>query len=913
MWKDCWLAGSFFSEKNQNITKAARGLPSQWLQCDDWLGERIEETTNESNNARTNNAGEDTKKIQKTPDLAPYIIGVPHTKGPKELCENLHVWKVEHPSVVPMMSIPLPHKAEGALGLVGSGSKSSSSNTGSTEDRIVLVTNNGQGHLLLPKMESNFAGIEYPPGYQVLTDNIEYIEDEEATDHTILDDSRGKDNGGDETEDLEIDLLGHGDDDESMDEELREAMRQSLLEHKKHEVALKHDEYVDILGTDREKDENFLPCRPEPYLRQMINTVFEGEETSENEIEEKEEKLNFATSGEASNFNGPDQSESSTAEAIKPKMTDAMFISVLELMPNMPKPKPPLEEDCLSFTTTKVVVAMNPVLPTRPGRGRKSRAANLETMLKASINPYLQSMMLSRQGVAVNGQGSTLRIVNNGARTNPQASARVNGDPYSSCDSSDAVLNGKRSMSPRQATNDDEAAVVMGLLGLSPCHATNVPSNTFVSSDSKEGEIGVSTSNGQQKESAYLNSSSLSLLGVKNEDNQVVSALSSDRGSAVEGSECMTESAIEKSKTGTFSKHCSACRGRHVIHSCGKRSLPIDYEEIARAERERKEKEEEEKKRIRAEKRRLADQKRREAKKQKQRELEEQRLREEKERLEEEQRRRLQEDFASQDLNRLRREQIVASYANHIALDRSPQTQAMNGMHPAEFPQSQQLETPTSSYSNDLGQNTLTLNMDDVYQRTAAPQATASLNRSPQPQIGTSFFDHGTQHVQQATPNANVTTSKPTQSPLAQAALPSVSETLASADALLGLASLAELTPTEPERPSYDSSAKTTSPHYGEPSVNQYNVPSFAASHGFSVYATANETVSSDFGGEVKRGIPSYATIRGQYSNGSPNDVASAMTNTLAATSAFCNGYTQKTDESNEHSWPARSNEHEQR
>jgi hypothetical protein len=901
MWKDCWLSGSFFSEKNKNIAKAARGLPSQWLQCDDWLGERIEETTNEINNARINDAVEDTKKNQKTPDLAPYIIGVPHTKGPKELCENLHVWKVEHPSVVPMMSIPLPHKAEGALGLVGSGSKSSSSNTGSTEDRIVLVTNNGQSHLLLPKMESNFAGIEYPPGYQVLTDNIEYIEDEEATDHTILDDSRGKDNGGEETEDLEIDLLGHGDDDESMDEELREAMRQSLLEHKKHEVALKHDDYVDILGTDGEKDENFLPCRPEPYLRQMINTVFEGEETSENEIEEK---LNFSTSGEASNFNGLDRSESSTAVATKPKLTDAIFISkVLELMPNMPNmPKPkPLEEDCLSFTTTKVVVAVNPVLPTRPGRGRKSRAANLETMLRASINPYLQSMMLSRQGVAVNGQGSTLKIVNNGARTNPEASARINGDPHSSCDSSDAVLNGKRFMSPRQATNDDEAAVVMGLLGLSPCHATNVPSNTFVPSDSKEEEIGISTSNGQQKESAYLNSSSFSLLGVKNEDNQVVSALSSDRGSAVEGSECMSEIASEKSKTGTFSKLCSACRGRHVIHSCGKRSLPIDHEEIARAERERKEKEEEEKKRLRAEKRRLADQKRREARKQKQRELEEQRMREEKERLEEEQRRRLQEDFASQDLNRLRREKIVASYANHIGLDRSPQTQAMNGMHSAEYPQSQQLETPTSSYSNDLRHNAVTQSMDDGYQRTATPQAAASLNRSPQPQIGTSFFDHGTQHVQQATPNASVTTSKPTQSPLSQAALPSVSETLASTDALFALANLAELTQTEPERSSYDSSGRTTSPHYGASSVNQYNVPSFAASHGFSVHATKNETVSSDFGGEVKPGIPSYATIRGQYSNGSPNDVASAMTNTLAATSSFCNGYTHKTDESNEH------------
>jgi len=246
----------------------------------------------------------------------------------------------------------------------------------------------------------------------------------------------------------------------------------------------------------------------------------------------------------------------------------------------------------------------------------------LETMLKASINPYLKSMMLSRQGVPVNGHGSTLKTATIGARANflalPDESKdklksysksfsgtaetklddgkeRIDGESSSSIDSSDAVLNVKGSSSPRQATNDDEAAVVMGLLGLSPCQATNLPSNNCVSSDTREVEIGVSAANGEPKESAYLSSSSLSLLGVINEDNQVISALSSDRGSAVEGSEMM-ESAVEKSQFGIFDKSCSACRGRHVIHSCGKRSLPIDYEEIARAERERKEKEEEEKK-----------------------------------------------------------------------------------------------------------------------------------------------------------------------------------------------------------------------------------------------------------------------------------------------------------------------------
>jgi len=965
MWKDCWLAGSFFSETNKNITKAAKGLPSQWLQCDDWLGERIKETTHKSGeNAKTKN---DT-----TPDLAPYIIGVPHTKGPKELCENLHVWKVEHPSVVPMMSIPLPNKAEGALGLVGSGNKSSSrnNNTGATEDCIVLVTDEGEGHLLLPKMESNFAGIEFPPGYQVVTNNIEYIEDEDATDHVIADnDIRGKKNPDDETtEDMDVDLLGHGEDDESMDEELKEAMRQSLLEHKKHEItleAMKHDADVDIFGTNAEKNTEFLPCRPEPYLRQMINTVVEGEETPENEIEEdKGVKLDFAaSSGKMSNFNGINEAESSTNEAIKPKLTDAIFISkVLEMMPNMPKSKP-LEEDCLSFTTTKVVVAVNPILPIRAPRGRKSRAANLETMLKASINPYLQSMMLSRQSAPVNGQGSRLRPVKNVAKKNSLAppdkstnklktfaktfsgaaeskpyagTERVNGESYSSSDSSVAALNAKRSISPRQATNDDEAAVVMGLLGLSPCHTTNVPSNTFFPSDPKD------ANNGQPKGSTYLNSSSLSLLGVKNEDNQVVSAVSSERGSVVEGSECMTETVVEKSKLGIIDQCCSACRGRHVIHSCGKRSLPIDYEELARAERERKENEEEEKKRMRAEKRRLADQKRREAKKQKQLELEEQRLHEENESLEVKQRLRLQEDFASQDMNQRRRQQIVASYANHASIDTSHQTRSRNEINSSIYARSQKLEVTHSS--------ALTQSIANGHQITAAAQAASSFNKSPQPQTSAGVFEQGTQLLQQPAPevqggipyqnnrsnesgnhvlrnensvsvpsttsNEHVAYSIPAQSPFAEAASSSVS-TNDFADALVALANLAETLPVtethvpggatasnEPEWPSsYASSGKTTTSYDTRDALvnqQQYNAPSVSASHGFSVNAndSNDDSAPSDLNGEVKRGIPSYAAILGKSSNVSPNDVASAMSNTVTTASSFYNGYTHETGES---------------
>ena len=77
---------------------------------------------------------------------------------------------------------------------------------------------------------------------------------------------------------------------------------------------------------------------------------------------------------------------------------------------------------------------------------------------------------------------------------------------------------------------------------------------------------------------------------------------------------------------------CSACRGRMVIHTCGKREIPVDFEAIARAEKEQREKEEEEKKALRAQKRREADIRRRETKKKKKEEEERQRHEEERQR-----------------------------------------------------------------------------------------------------------------------------------------------------------------------------------------------------------------------------------------------------------------------------------------
>ena len=822
-------------------------------------------------------------------------------------------------------------------------------------------------------MESNFAGISYPPGFQVVTDNVEYIEDEDATDNVVANNPIVKSDCSEKMEDTDVDLLGHGNDDESMDEELREAMRQSLMEHRKHEIAMEKDEVVDIMDSNEEKCQEFLPCRPEPYLRQMINTSHEREVNSESEFEEgKTLKSGFSNSSETLRFDGKAGSELSEIEAVEPKVTSALFISkVLELIPNMPKPKP-LEEDCLSFTKTKVVVAVNPVLPVRAGRGRKSRAANLETVLKASINPYLQSLMLTRQGVPVNGQGSRLRarkkttmryasddphensmeLKSHSRNLSDVAESKLgNEESHSIRNPSIDTPSMKRSINPRLTTTADEEDVVMGLLGLSPCHTTNVASNSFVSSKSKDEDIGVDVANGQSKGSPYHNCSSLEILGVKNEEKQVACALSSDQEVAGEGQNLMAESIVAKEKRGSVFPSCSACRGRHVIHSCGKRALPIDYEEIARKEKEKKEKEEEEKKRIRAEKRRLADQKRREAKKQKQRELEEQRIREEKARVEDEKQRHREENSTSQDLIRQRREQIVASYANHISTD-NHQARFPNEMDSMEYTRTQNVERDNSMYSNDVGENRMARVFENNSERTTDFHVTTSFSQQSQPQKSCDDSIVVTQYIQQSISqveqrmtreadrnlvaetesgtsipsksNQHIDHSAPSQSPLAQAALSSVSAKLASADALVALANLAyhtndmpdsenrdaECTASShsPEFSSYASCGEGVSSNAGEQAANHINTPTYAASHGFGVNTNFNGSTPNEYSGEI-RGIPSYATIRDQYNSGSKSDVAPSMANKLTPGASLSNGFTHHTSESNVYSWASRSND----
>jgi hypothetical protein len=914
IWKDCWLAGSFFTE-SEGCHKSRKTSSSLWLEVDDWLEESAR---NERQNAVKKNVGNNdgAPGSNAASDLAPYIIGVPHKKGPTELCENLHVWKVEHASAVPALSIPMPRNAGGALGLAGGGS----SMTG-VDDRIILITNDGQGHALLPKMESNFAGVMYPPGYQVITDNIEFIEEEDALDKVVQYDDLSADD--DDSEEEEVSIFNQGEDDD-MDEELKEAMRQSLLEHKRQEEAreaMKRDQDVDVVMHEKEEID-FLPCRPEPYLRQFIQADTEDEEDDEDDDRMMEDEA----TDKAEDATHQDAIMQSTNDSATPAPSPgALFVSnVLEALPNMEKPKPVEDEDCLSFTTTKVVLAVNPVpvIPARPGRGRKSRAGNVEAMLKASINPYLQSMMMARQGVAAEGLGSRLRksdsakltVTLEGNSQAEQALASKVVDP-------NGDASAQRSMStpdPNPATAD-ETAVALGLLGLSPCPSNTSSKPTDVLASVTAPKVpGMSAAAADPKNaasshgSAYLSASSLSSIAARagaeahlastmrlattNLGTAESLAASSDKGSIAEESDF---GHVPQARPHVVDKSCNACRGRLVVHTCGKRALPIDYDEVAKAEREQRRKEEEEKKRIRAEKRRLADQRRREAKKQKQRELEVQRLREEEEeRLEKERQARLQEDFASQDLNRHRREQIVASYAQYQDQG-SLEMNAVNYSQPPHDPPVAQSSPPQGT---------------SCFETVSRPNVASDSEDFSRPRVG-SIFEQASLMIQQAATRNDSANTRPASAgeaaaifqkiasntgeargysngvaskqqthvastsfagpaAPAPAAAPwrlNLSEPSASAlealDGLAALASVAGATPAVPAKPEVPFASSYS---FGIPLEPSNGTPS-NASASFS-YATSHGFGSASLE-EAKRAIPSYAAIRGQVNGG--NDKAS--------------------------------------
>ena len=662
-------------------------------------------------------------------DLGQYIVGVPDSsKGPKELCEALHVWRVAQPTTVPAHTLALPPKSDGVQSLVLSSqaparsSSSAASNALSTHDRLVLATRSGECHELLPRFESDFAGIMYPAGYYVLDDNLEYIEDEDEMDIVVPDEDDDDNSPGKADEEATSrrrkffvpdseDEDERGEMDDVSDQDLKEAMRRSMLElrHTPGGIESKDDDNVSVV-VDVVDDANVarqsphlrepivLPCRPEAYLQETL--MADGRRKSA-----KDEHLPAAKGNEDGGFINQvlgimphfGLAEMSRRELEKrlSKTGKVQTPQSSQLQQQEPQESESVSAAGNLNTTTSIDLSAkqdsNSLSALRTGRSKRSRATSLEALLKASIDPHLQQQMASRDHRWANGLGSSLAVSESDLDATPVTK-------YASIETTSAELGkalkvpengGAAKVSPGSDSLRADATTEQNGSGNAADEqraksVETVESSTY-SDDCKapDGADGSQEGNGSSvllgadlraEETAVafgLLGLSPCLTNTASERESMIDETGSDLSRGEKQSQAPMPQNKEPVLVGPDVK-CIACRGRMVMHSCGKRSLPIDFDEVVRAERDRKEKEEVEKRKQRAEKRRLADARRREARKQKQRELEELRKREEEELRRHEDARLSY--VASSSLGHSSEHQDTAAYHNHVAVE--PQSYA---------------------------------------------------------------------------------------------------------------------------------------------------------------------------------------------------------------------------------------------
>mmetsp|Transcript_9581 Transcript_9581/g.26480 ORF Transcript_9581/g.26480 Transcript_9581/m.26480 type:complete len:1268 (+) Transcript_9581:99-3902(+) len=409
------------------------------------------------------------------------LVGVPHpTRCPSELQSTLYVWKPGQ--VLPLTTLQAP--PGGLLGL-------HIHETPTTGWRLTCATAKlGQGWQLGATLKSDFAGTMYPVGYKLLTDNTEYLEEEEELDQVVIFSPPHS----------ERDSSPHRTATEE-ESELQLALRKSL------ETVKVSEETVSVLLGDGEIDECVLvPSIPDPSLREVF---LEGDPSI--------------------------------------RSPGRRFRSSPQVLVAFPQYKQSLAE--AKSQHDESVKRRHQPQPTRTNaeerskeafklKGKRSRNATVEHILQAAVDPYLKNQLGLRHKEWCDGDGS---------RFEPEAMTNGNNDSAKSTNGSNEAL-------------------------------------AFL--------LNASTVDSQTKPDALPWSATTETTTVTPSEQSPTSS-----------------STVDEASKKPF---CVACYGRMVIHTCGKRELPVDTEALERAEEERKRVEEEEKKRLRAEKRKLAEAKRRE-------------------------------------------------------------------------------------------------------------------------------------------------------------------------------------------------------------------------------------------------------------------------------------------------------------
>lgn len=536
-----------------------------------------------------------------------WIVGIPHPfRGPKELQETLYFW--QGPEKLPLFTLPLPHECGGVQSihpLVPQGNRSNS-----MWQKLMVATVHGECFELTPTLKSSFAGNMYNPGYSVIEDNIEYIEDEDELDKVMVEVREKKEEEEEEAiAESAVGLNVGGDFD---DPALAEAIRLSLLESKDKSKAHPEKHAADGDDDDEENDstivvvkdsfddyyqsEMVIPCEPEPFLRQKV--LLDVEPDALVDSGQTIARDNIAKDAEFASEVMPILPQAKFAQRRweKQKTRIEQYHGSLERKTQFLLEKPQQAAGSEDSSSSQQQPASGKLF----GKGKRSRAGNLGALLEASIDPELRQYMLDRDRLWVDGCGAALQDdawgdVDPAVGTLEQLTMAVH-TPDEEVKPA-ATAGDDQTMTEASASTDVTLTADNGKPALTGTHGKGFQVVVIELKDFTDEEQQYSCT------ATIEIPLSLSDCDVPNEESPTSVSTHSVPPIAANGARGVTK--------------CAACQGRMVIHSCGKRDLPIDFEALAKAEKEKKELADTEKKRFKIEKRKQAEAKRRDAKRKK--------------------------------------------------------------------------------------------------------------------------------------------------------------------------------------------------------------------------------------------------------------------------------------------------------
>ncbi|GKZ00201.1 hypothetical protein MPSEU_000973100 [Mayamaea pseudoterrestris] len=613
LWRSCaWMLQPQYEATSVRVSKKRK---QAWLERTDQLDCQMQHE----------------QSLQVNQDQEFLLMGIPHPyRGPHELQSTLSVWKPG--TSVPLTSLSVP--TGGVLGV-------SLLNEANGWRMIYVTAKLGQVFEWRGSLHTDFAGIQYPVGYSVIHDNVEYIEDEDELDQLVVWETTAEQEA--EADDIATEGAVEVGSDSNVDAELVEALRISILELDKQKKAAATDgdmneeketedeatgELVSVLLDEGEcsLDEVMLPCRPE-------HKEVDDESSQGPASPVRDSPLRMLKSFE---FFASLPQQRAARDAYQEMMEQHAAVS-------QDMTKDPMNND----SESKFSAAAKP-------KAKRNRATNIEAMIQSSVDPILRQKMLLRSSMWADGSGSTMKQIepvnadqfspcylgtsmlsadvqqNQSllAPTNVAMNVHVTSEHASANDGADCRLelnanvaqgnlNIERSPTIISKASEEEREIARELLHLSPSprHSSMPPRDDPCGTESLNDVV----DHGHGHQDEPINPPSLRNVA---KDAAEIVVTPSEKG----------PTDLQQSLS-QINPQCPACRGRMVLHQCGKREIPVDYAAIERAERERKEEEEKEKLQRKTEKRRAAEARRRDARKKKKEEEEDLRRREEEARL----------------------------------------------------------------------------------------------------------------------------------------------------------------------------------------------------------------------------------------------------------------------------------------